>query len=99
MIADLKVEAEARVPAEPDGAATDVITLRFQTRQVRLNRKFLSSHKVQALIDYAHGQGFPPTTHLLATSRPRKVLDESLWGLTLAELGLPKRDVIMIEEV
>lgn len=99
LVADNRAAAEARVPAEPDAAATDTITIRFQTRAVRLNRKFSPDHKVQALIDYVHGQGFPPTTHLLATARPRKVLEESLWGQTLSELGLAKREAIMIEEV
>ena len=69
LIADNQAAAQARVPAEPDAAATDTITIRFQTRAVRLNRKFSPEHTVQALIDFVHGEGFPPSTHLLATAR------------------------------
>lgn len=64
---------------------------------IKATRRFNASDVVQAMVDFAHVQGYPPATHDLVIPRPRQVLSEQYYGKTLKDLGLGKRELIELE--
>jgi FAS-associated factor 2 len=99
LVVDNAAAATGRVPVEPAPEESAALTISFRTRDGRKARRFMPEDTVQCLVDYAHGEGYPPSGWNLSTQRPRRLLDQPTWHLTLAEFRLAKREMIQIEEI
>jgi len=80
-------EKEAALPPEPekDGPGVVSIKLRMPDGQSK-QRRFNTHDKLQTIYDYMHTCGVEASEHTVATSFPRKVLEEA--EKSLEDLGL-----------
>ena len=92
------MEEEAKrtqVPDEPDIGTPNSVNLQFRLSDgSKLQRRFLTSHKIQDLINFIKkSSGKMHVT--LSTSFPKKVFDNI--SKTLAEVGITKNEALIAE--
>jgi len=93
-------EMKKRVPQEPDNSCNEP-TCRFRFRAPdgsTFIRRFLASNKLQSLIDFIGGEGFPPPEYILLRTWPKTNLSSLDLSLSLSAHKLPSQDSLVIEQ-
>ncbi|XP_059167506.1 UBX domain-containing protein 8-like [Physella acuta] len=85
------------LPEEPDSNDADTITIIFRTPIGTIcQRRFNASDQVQVLLDFITVEGFSQRTYTVATSYPRRVLQDP--QACLRDFKFQKKVVLNIEE-
>lgn len=92
----------SRVPPEPDTSAEpgEVVLISFRLPNgERLERRFLTSHKLQALYDFAYTSDSVPRKFTLITNFPKRELHTGEnGGPLLSDLALGRKCVIFMKD-
>uniref|UniRef100_A0A672IEH0 UBX domain-containing protein n=2 Tax=Salarias fasciatus TaxID=181472 RepID=A0A672IEH0_SALFA len=93
----LRLSLEQGLPPEPDQEAGDICTLRIRTPSGEfLERRFLSTCKLQVLFDFVASKGYPSEEYKLLTTFPRRNVTDLDPGSTLLEAKLFPQETLFL---
>eukprot|EP00285_Hemiselmis_virescens_P017208 CAMPEP_0173387314 /NCGR_PEP_ID=MMETSP1356-20130122/9829_1 /TAXON_ID=77927 ORGANISM="Hemiselmis virescens, Strain PCC157" /NCGR_SAMPLE_ID=MMETSP1356 /ASSEMBLY_ACC=CAM_ASM_000847 /LENGTH=564 /DNA_ID=CAMNT_0014343877 /DNA_START=277 /DNA_END=1971 /DNA_ORIENTATION=+ len=89
-------EKEAALPPEPESDGPGVVSVMLRMPDgSRKSRRFMGTDKLQAVHDFMHLGGVEASEHTVATSFPRKVLEDA--EASLESLGIQGQTMLNVE--